>query len=127
MLSIVLTSLLAIYVEVLVLVMIYKPYINILTQQIIESWKSVAPVIILVDQFLSTQGQENLFDADKISWYIGVFQTYIGVIPTCFNLAIVIAVILTCFNLYRMLINYRRHCKQVIQGDYSGKFGTGNS
>ena len=91
LLSIVLTSLLAIYVEVLVLVMIYKPYIHILTQQIIEGWKSVAPAIILVDQFLSTQGQENLFDAEKISWYIGVFQTYIGVIPTCFNLAIIIA------------------------------------
>ena len=74
------------------LVMIYKPYIDILTQQVIESWKSVAPVVIMVDQFLSIQGQENLFDAEKISWYIGIFQTYIGVIPACFNLAIVIAV-----------------------------------
>lgn len=99
--------------------MIYRPYINIATQEVIAGWRSIAPVVIMVDQFLSAQGQSNLFDADKVAGYIEIFQIYIAVIPACFNAAIAIAIMLTCFNLYRMLINYRAHCKQVIRGDFS--------
>ena len=119
LLSIVLTSMLAIYVEVLVLVLIYRPYVHHFTRETIEGWRSIAPYVIMFDQFLSSQGQDNLFDADKVGWYLQVFQTYVGVIPACFNIAIVTPILVTCFNLYRMLINYREHCKQVIRGDYS--------
>ena len=95
------------------------PFVTGISFYFIDQWQAVAPMVIVVDQILSGFNQTNAFDAERIAEYIVILQKYIGVVPICFNLAIFVAVLLTFFNLYRMLINYREHCAQVIRGDYS--------
>ena len=44
---------------------------------------------------------------------------YVNAIPICFNVSLSVAGLITFFNMYKIFINYRIHCNQVIRGDYS--------
>ena len=44
---------------------------------------------------------------------------YANALPICFYVSLVVAGAITFFNIYKIFINYRNHCNQVIRGDYS--------
>ena len=53
-------------------------------------------------------------------------KMYSNALPICFYVGTTLATCITLFNIYRIFINYRLHCAQVIRADYSevhiGKF-----
>ena len=44
---------------------------------------------------------------------------YADALPICFYVSLILAGLITFFNIYKIFINYRIHCNQVIRGDYS--------
>ena len=44
---------------------------------------------------------------------------YADALPICFYVSLIVAGLITFFNIYKIFINYRIHCNQVIRGDYS--------
>ena len=44
---------------------------------------------------------------------------YANALPICFYVSLIVAGLITFFNIYKIFINYRIHCNQVIRGDYS--------
>ena len=44
---------------------------------------------------------------------------YANALPICFYLGTTLATCITLFNIYRIFINYRLHCAQVIRADYT--------
>ena len=46
-------------------------------------------------------------------------KMYANVLPICFNVCLIVAGLMTFFNIYKIFMNYRIHCNQVIRGDYS--------
>ena len=46
-------------------------------------------------------------------------KMYANVLPICFNVCLIVTGLMTFFNIYKIFINYRIHCNQVIRGDYS--------
>lgn len=117
LLSIIMAVFITIWSQVFVYLVIVTPFVQWLSTIIIDSWTSFAPIIIIIDQYINPDNAANR--AERITSYIQIIQKYIAAIPICLNVAIVMAILLTLFNLYRMLINYREHCSQVIKGDYS--------
>ena len=87
----------------------------------------------------------NNFDAERIRGIVQVFQErvsflsslsppdgdiwkeqdgnslkmYANALPICFYVGTTLATCITLFNIYRIFINYRLHCAQVIRADYS--------
>ena len=116
LLSIVTAAFIVIWSEVFIYLVLVTPAVQYVSNFIIQSWETFAPFIILIDQFFQPDGTNR---AERITEYISIIQKYIAAVPLCLNIAIIVAILLTLFNLYRMLINYREHCAQVIKGDYS--------
>ena len=72
--------------------------------------------------------QERVYFLSSLSPQDGVFlkqqdenssKMYANALPICFYVGTTLATCITLFNIYRIFINYRLHCAQVIRADYS--------
>ena len=86
-----------------------------------QQWELYTPIVVLLEVLLTASNETdfNQLDPSRIKTSIDIFSEYLNVAKLSVYLGFSCAAVLTVFNMYRMFLNYRNHCSQVIRANYT--------
>ena len=103
-----------VYYLIVVLSVIFIPYLYGLADWLSSSWDLIAPIVALLDASTAQR-----YDVDRTKEWTFAIIKYIEAVPICLSVATCVAVLVTLFNFYRLMVNYIEHYQQIRRGDYT--------